>query len=421
MNASDPATGHPDNHQSQHFVVVSQDAATVARTGLLRTRRGTVQTPAFMPVGTQASVKSLTSEEVRATGAEILLANTYHLMLRPGVELLRSVGGLHRFMAWDGPILTDSGGFQVFSLASRRTVEEAGVSFRSHLDGSLWELTPERSIDLQLGFGSDIIMPLDEVVGYGADEPAQREAMERTHRWLGRQIEYFARRLEEQPDDRPFLFGIAQGGFTAELRRESAAWVGAQPLDGSAIGGLSVGEPKELMDELLAVSISALPVDRPRYLMGVGSPEDLWRGVAAGVDMFDCVHPTRVARRGALFTPEGRVNVSAARFRDVLEPVDPTCDCLLCRVYSPAYLHHLFRARELLAYRLASIHNLRFIQREMARMREAIAGGTFASEMRAFLERYQPADQTVADEQRRRWEGRRRRGSADMIGEPVRR
>lgn len=389
------------------FQVRARDSRTRARLGVLQTRRGPVHTPAFMPVGTQATVKALTPEEVAATGAEIILANTYHLMLRPGVDLLQAAGGLHRFMRWDRPILTDSGGFQVFSLAHRRTVLEEGVTFRSHLDGSLHALTPESAIALQRAFGSDIIMPLDELVGFGATEEAQRSAMERTHRWLRRAVGAFERSLDGVDGARPLLFGIAQGGFDPKRRRESATFVAEQTVDGCAIGGLSVGEPKALMEEMLDASVSALPEDRPRYLMGVGSPEDLWRGVAAGVDMFDCVHPTRVARRGALFTPHGRVNITASRYRDHFGPVDETCDCYTCATYTAAYLNHLFRAKELLAYRLATIHNLRFVQREMEAIRGAIARGTFQSEMAAFLERYRPADEDVARTQRRRWVERR--------------
>lgn len=402
MSEWDPVAGVLNREQSPSFRVQAQDHVTRARRGVLVTRRGEVQTPAFMPVGTQASVKSLTPGEVRATGTEIILANTYHLMLRPGVDLIRAAGGLHRFMGWDGPILTDSGGFQVFSLAARRTVDESGVSFRSHLDGSAWHVTPEMAIDLQIGLGSDVLMPLDEVVGFGAAVEAQRAAMERTHRWLTRAVDRFAIEVVSAAERAPLLFGIAQGGFLAGSRRQSAAFVAAQPVDGSAIGGLSVGEPKALMDEMLGESIAELPQGRPRYLMGVGSPEDLWRGVAAGVDMFDCVHPTRVARRGALFTADGRVNVTASRFQQAFGPVDRECDCPVCATYSAAYLNHLFRAKELLAYRLASIHNVRFVQRQMERIRCAIERGTFSQEMLAFLDRYQTADHIAAAAQRRR-------------------
>ncbi|MCX2726105.1 tRNA guanosine(34) transglycosylase Tgt [Thermomicrobium sp. 4228-Ro] len=381
------------------FTVLKHDTTTRARLGLLLTRRGPVHTPAFMPVGTQATVKSLTPEEVRATGSEIILANTYHLLLRPGPAVFEAVGDLHTFMRWDGPILTDSGGFQVFSLAKLRTVSEQGVTFRSHIDGSLHELTPETVIDLQLVFGSDIIMPLDDVVGYGEPESRQVEAMQRTHRWLSRALDYFvARTMSSEPASRPLLFGIAQGGFRAERRRTSAEFVASLPLDGIAIGGLSVGEPKQELYALLQASLDPLPEDRPRYLMGVGAPEDLWRAVSLGVDLFDCVLPTRLARHGALFTENGRIDILAVRFKFQREPVDPCCDCYTCQHYSAAYLHHLFRAKELLAYRLATIHNLRFIQNQMARMRTAIAEGTFAQAMEAFLTRYGNAEAGYAGE-----------------------
>ena len=376
---------------------------------MLVTRRGMIDLPAFMPVGTQATVKALTPSDVQATGSQILLANTYHLMLRPGLDIIQAAGGLHQFMGWSGPILTDSGGFQVFSLANRRKVSEQGVTFRSHLDGSAHELSPERAVDLQLGFGSDIVMPLDDVVGFDSDARRQTESMERTHRWLDRALQHWRARgnATSDEDGQAFLFGIAQGGFDAGRRRESASAVAESAVDGCAIGGLSVGEPKVTMLEMLAASISALPVDRPRYLMGVGSPEDLWQCVALGVDMFDCVHPTRVARRGALFTLDGRVNITSARFARDFGPVDPSCDCETCSTFSAAYLHHLFRARELLAYRLGTIHNLRFIQRQMASIRQSLEVGTFDSEKRAFLDRYQVSNADVAKEQKQRWSAAR--------------
>jgi queuine tRNA-ribosyltransferase len=314
-------------------------------------------------------------------------------------------------MAWSGPILTDSGGFQVFSLANRRKVSEQGVTFRSHLDGSAHELTPERAIDLQLSFGSDIVMMLDDVVGFDSDDARQLDSMERTHRWLDRAAQHWQDRSNATVNEygRAFLFGIAQGGFDGGRRRESASVVAESEVDGCAIGGLSVGEPKETMAEMLAASISALPIDRPRYLMGVGSPEDLWQCVALGVDMFDCVHPTRVARRGALFTLDGRVNITSARFARNFGPVDPSCDCETCTMFSAAYLHHLFRARELLAYRLGTIHNLRFMQRQMASIRQAIENGTFDRAKRDFLARYQVSNADIARKQRERWNAARTR------------
>lgn len=390
------------------FQLIATDSLTRARRGVVTTRRGPVNTPAFMPVGTQATVKALDSTDVRRSGSEILLCNTYHLVLRPGREIIEQAGGLHPFMNWPRPILTDSGGFQIFSLARRRRVTEQGVDFRSHLDGRLYHLSPESAIEAQLGFGSDIIMPLDELVGFEADDADQCSAMQRTHRWLRRGVRHFRCLDPSDEHGAPLLFGIAQGGFDASRRRESASYIAAQAVDGCAIGGLSVGESKHVMAEMLDASIDALPVDRPRYLMGVGSPEDLWRGVAAGVDMFDCVHPTRVARRGALFTPFGRINITSSRFQEQFAPIDEDCDCETCRSYSAAYLNHLFRAKELLAYRLASIHNLRFIQREMERMRAAIVAGDFARQLTAFLDRYQPANQAYAREQRAAWSARTR-------------
>jgi len=373
-----------------------------ARAGRLTLPRGDVLTPAFMPVGTQATVKSLDPHDVRGVGAQIVLANTYHLMLRPGADLIERFGGVSHFMRWEGPVLTDSGGFQIFSLAANRKLSDEGVTFHSHLDGSRHELSPERAVALQIQFGSDVTMALDVCAGYGATEREQIEAMRLTHDWLPRNIAAFAEEAarREHPGA---LFGICQGGFDPNRRAESARFLADLPVDGCAIGGLSVGEPKDVMAEMLDVSVEPLPTEKPRYLMGVGSPEDLWNGVAAGVDMFDCVLPTRVARRGALYTPDGRISITAARYRELDEPVDAECDCYTCQTYSAAYLHHLFRAKELLGYRLATIHNLRFIQRQMETMRAAILSGTFASAFSDFHARYQPANQVVAAEQRARY------------------
>jgi queuine tRNA-ribosyltransferase len=380
------------------FNITATDGAS--RAGTLELMRGTVRTPAFMPVGTQASVKSLDPADLRNIGADIVLANTYHLMLRPGADTIERLGGVSHFMRWEGPVLTDSGGFQVFSLDQNRTLSDAGVTFRSHLDGSIHKLSPERAVDLQLQFGSDIVMVLDVCAGFDASKNEQREAMELTHQWLPRNIDRFQDRVDTQRQQRPLLFGIAQGGFDAKFRRESALAINNTVVDGCAIGGLSVGEPKDVMDEMLASSIAGLDEQRPRYLMGVGSPEDLWNCVARGVDMFDCVLPTRVARRGALYTPDGRVNLTNSRYATVDEPVDPTCDCYTCKTFSAAYVHHLFRAKELLGYRLASIHNLRFLMRQMETMRAAISAGTFNEERKRFLDRYAIANQNVAREQR---------------------
>ncbi|MGH2562636.1 MAG: tRNA guanosine(34) transglycosylase Tgt [Thermomicrobiales bacterium] len=372
---------------SLQFELLATDSETMARRGRMTTRRGTVETPAFMPVGTQATVKTLHPDEVRATGVQIVLANTYHLMLRPGVEIIERAGGLHRFMEWSGPILTDSGGFQLFSLAQRTRVTETGVTFHSHIDGSRHELTPERAIQLQLSYGSDIAMPLDHLVGLPAERRAIATSTERTHRWLERCI---AEHQRQDGDVRgTALFGIVQGGMESDLRQESARVIAATEVAGSAIGGLSVGEPKEVMAAMLEATTPHLPAQKPRYLMGVGSPEDLWAGVERGVDLFDCVLPTRLARNAALFTPDGRVNLRSRRFRDRFEPIDPSCDCEACRRFTVAYLHHLFRAGEVLALRLASVHNLRFLARQMESIRDAITDGCFAAAHREFTDRYQ--------------------------------
>lgn len=373
------------------FEVICTDPASHARRGRIHTRRGVVETPVFMPVGTQATVKTVEPAEVAATGAQIILANTYHLMLRPGAEVLRAAGGLHAFTRWSGPILTDSGGFQIFSLASQVKVREDGASFRSHLDGSRWHLTPERAIELQAAYGSDIMMPLDHVVGYPASERTVRDAMHRTHRWLDRCIVRVAG--DDLQPGQGELFGIVQGGMYPELRIESAQQIAGREVAGCAIGGLSVGEPKAVMAEYIDLAIPHLPEGKPRYLMGVGSPEDLWNGVAQGIDMFDCVLPTRLARNAALFTLDGRINIKNRRYRDLHRPLDESCDCHTCRTYTAAYLHHLYRAGEILGLKLGTIHNIRFLVRQMEEMRVAIAEGSFASARIAFLDRYRVAGQ----------------------------
>ncbi len=371
------------------FELQTEDTTTWARRGRIHTGRGTVETPAFMPVGTQATVKTLHPDEVRATGAQIILANTYHLMLRPGADLIHEAGGIHRFMRWDGPVLTDSGGFQVFSLAATNKVTEGGVTFASHIDGSRWTMTPESVIDLQLAIGSDIMMQLDHVLGLPAERAAMTEATERSSRWLERAIRALA---EVQPDGSPaVLFGIQQGGMEADLRREHARRLASMDVAGCAVGGLSVGEPKPVMAAMLEESTPFLPRNKPRYLMGVGSPEDLWHGVARGVDMFDCVLPTRAARNGALFTEDGRVQITNASWKHEHHPIDDTCDCRACQQFTAAYLHHLFRSGEVLGLRLASEHNLRFLARLMGRIRTSIEQGDFAVASTAFLARYQAA------------------------------
>jgi queuine tRNA-ribosyltransferase len=374
------------------FELLTVDRVSGGRRGRMTTGHGVVETPAFMPVGTQATVKTLLPQEVRATGARIILANTYHLMLRPGLETLVAAGGLHQFMGWDGPILTDSGGFQIFSLAGNVRVLEPGVTFRSHIDGSRRELTPESAVGLQLGWGSDIVMALDHLVGLPADLSSVRDATERTHRWLARCVDAF---VSAGGEKRAALFGICQGGMDPKLRRESAAAISSAPVAGSAIGGLSVGEPKPVMAEMLEIVAEILPVDKPRYLMGVGSPEDLWMGVARGVDLFDCVLPTRLARNGALFTPSGRINIKQRRFAEMHAPLDAECNCDACTRFSAAYLHHLFRAGEILGLRLASVHNLHFLANQVEVIRHAIEQDSFASAHASFLDRYRPVEHAL--------------------------
>ncbi len=370
------------------FDLLIEDPATLARRGQITTTRGLIQTPVFMPVGTQATVKTLDPREVRQTGAQIILSNTYHLMLRPGVDIIRAAGGLHRFMDWHGPILTDSGGFQVFSLAANNKVTEEGVTFASHIDGSRWTMTPESVIDLQLGYGSDIMMQLDHVLGLPAERYAIEDATERSARWLERAVKAY--RVQGGEESRSVLFGIQQGGMDADLRIRSARQVSSLEVAGCAVGGLSVGEPKPVMAEMLEVSTPELPRNKPRYLMGVGSPEDLWHGVARGIDMFDCVLPTRAARNGALFTPSGRITITNARFKNEHVPIDETCDCDACTRFTAAYVHHLFRAGEIFGMRLASLHNLRFLARQMEAIRSALEAGTFASALAEFDARYLP-------------------------------
>jgi queuine tRNA-ribosyltransferase len=340
-----------------------------ARLGRMTTPHGEVATPAFMPVGTQGTVKAVTPEDLVQCGAEILLCNTYHLYLRPGHELVRDLGGLHRFMHWDGPILTDSGGFQVFSLSALRRIADEGVTFRSHLDGSLHLLTPEKSMEIQAALGSDVAMALDECPPLPADRETVERAVVRTTSWAARSREAY-----RGPGA---VFGIVQGGPYPDLRERSAADLLRLDFPGYAIGGVSVGEPPEAIAEVARATSALLPADRPRYLMGVGRPRDLVESVAAGCDLHDCVMPTRNARNGTLFTSEGRVNIKREEYRRDGGPLDPRCSCETCRNYSRAYLRHLFVANEILASRLHTIHNLAYYLGLMARMRAAIAAGTF--------------------------------------------
>jgi queuine tRNA-ribosyltransferase len=387
--------------------------AGAARAGVFTTPHGPVRTPAFMAVGTLATVKALDPRDLREAGAEMILSNTYHLHLRPGEEIVREMGGLHRFMAWDGPILTDSGGFQVFSLETLRQVSEEGVEFRSHIDGSRRFFTPESVIATQRALGADVIMQLDHVIPGQAEYGLAREASERSLRWLER-----CRKAWEQGpgargqgavgtvvasgpwplapgpshEDQPYpqaLFPIAQGGIHAELRREAARVITSMDdWVGYAIGGLSVGEAKPDMYAMLEVVDEVLPRDRPRYLMGVGFPEDLVEGVRRGVDLFDCVAPTRMGRTGTAFTSEGRINVRNAHLRADPRPLDESCDCSTCQRFSRAYIRHLFIADEVLGLRLLSLHNVHFLVSLMRAARDAIARGTFDAWSRDWLERY---------------------------------
>ncbi|MGH7393175.1 MAG: tRNA guanosine(34) transglycosylase Tgt, partial [Candidatus Rokuibacteriota bacterium] len=354
-----------------------------ARRGRLATSHGTVDTPAFMPVGTRGTVKSLAPDDLRAAGAQIVLANTYHLFLRPGHDLVRELGGLHRFMAWDGPILTDSGGFQVFSLAKLRKITEEGVEFRSPLDGATHFLSPERSIEIQHALGADIIHPLDECLGYPATHAQAAESLALTLRWARR-----SRAAHRDGGGRQALFGIVQGGAFEDLRARAVEETVALGFDGYAIGGMAVGEPKPAMYDLVELAAARLPPALPRYVMGVGKPADLVESVARGVDLFDCVLPTRNARNGQCFTADGPVAVKhAAHARDP-RPLEADCPCYGCRNFSRAYLRHLFVSDELLAYRLLTLHNVTFFLRLMAAMREAIAAGAFAAFRARFFSRY---------------------------------
>ena len=364
------------------FKVVHTDPNSGARAGILTTPHGEIKTPVFMPVGTLGTVKAMTPEELRDLNAQIILANTYHMYLRPGSDIVRRAGGLHRFMHWDGPILTDSGGFQVFSLGALRKITEEGVEFRSHIDGSKHFLTPEKSIAIQEDLGSDIMMCFDECVHYGADHEYTRKSMEMTHRWAKR-----CKDAQKYPEKQA-IFGIIQGGMYKDLRTESAKVMSEMDFPGYSIGGLSVGEPKEEMIELLHHTTSHMPWDKPRYLMGVGTPDYLLETVASGMDMADCVIPTRLARHGTIITHTGMLSVRNAQFKDDFTAPDPDCDCYTCTNYSRAYLRHLFQCGEILASRLASIHNIRFLLKLMEEAREAILEDRFLEYRNSFNEKF---------------------------------
>jgi queuine tRNA-ribosyltransferase len=381
---------------NESFGFTLKNIVDKARTGELVIRGRTIQTPVFMPVASQATVKTLTSGEIREIGFDIILSNTYHLYLRPGIDVIESLGGLHKYMDWDRGILTDSGGYQVFSLSRLRKLTDEGVVFRSHIDGSEHLLTPELAVQYQESLGSDIAMVLDECPAHDESSDKTKLSMNRTHLWAKRCLDTHSRADQA-------IFGIVQGGVYPELRRESAEYLSSLDFPGYAIGGLSVGEPKEVTGEIIDATIPYLPEEKPRYLMGVGSPEDLFEAVSRGIDMFDCVLPTRVARNGSLFTSKGRVNISNARFTRMEESVDPECDCYCCRTFSASYLHHLFNTKELLAYRLATLHNLTFISNLMKKIRSNINEGTFNSYKQEFLSGYQTTDEQVRISQKEKW------------------
>ncbi|MYC30262.1 MAG: tRNA guanosine(34) transglycosylase Tgt [Chloroflexi bacterium] len=377
-----------------------------ARAGRFTTPHGSVRTPIFMPVATQATIKTLTPHEVMDLGAQIVLGNAYHLYLRPGVDAVDRLGGLHEFMRWPRPILTDSGGFQAFSMGAFRKVDDDHIRFRSHIDGSEHIFTPELAITNQQGLGADIIMCLDQCIAYGAERTEVEDAMHRTHRWAsqcyeahyGRPAPAYAENAAKQA-----LFGIVQGGAFSDLRQRSADFIASIPFPGYAIGGLAVGESKSQMYETTQQVTELLPPDKPRYLMGVGSPEDLVEGVSQGVDMFDCVLPTRVARNGALFTRTGRVNIANRRFAEQNSPLEDGCVCYACENFTAAYLWHLFKAKEVLGLRLASVHNLHFILRLMEGIRQAILENRFESFRRDFHDTYRPTDEATRQRQKERW------------------
>jgi queuine tRNA-ribosyltransferase len=365
-----------------------------ARLGRLSTPHGEIQTPVFMPVGTVASVKGISQETLEELGAEIILGNTYHLYLRPGVETVRQLGGLHGFMSWRRPILTDSGGFQVFSLNELRKINEEGVMFRSHLDGSSHFFSPESAMAAQIGLGADIIMAFDECTEFPASRERMRASMELTARWAARSKKYFEEHKREVPwaaeDKTQSLFGIVQGGMDRELRKESAERTIEIGFPGYAIGGLSVGEPRELTREMVESTLEHLPVDKPRYVMGVGTPEEIAQYASLGVDMMDCVLPTRAARHGLLFTSEGRLSIKQARYAKDPGPLDPNCACSVCQRYSRAYLRHLYASNEMLAQVLNTIHNLSFYLDTMRRVRHAISLGEESRFLSGDLSRAKP-------------------------------
>ncbi|MBN2356056.1 tRNA guanosine(34) transglycosylase Tgt [candidate division KSB1 bacterium] len=369
------------------FKIVKHDTNSSARAGLLHTAHGTVRTPVFMPVGTQATVKTLSPKDLRDIGAGMILNNTYHLYLRPGAELIRKAGGLQKFSAWYGPILTDSGGYQVFSLSELNKITEKGLHFQSHIDGSRHFFSPEKVVEIQRDLGSDIMMVLDECAPYPCDWQYARKAHQLTVQWAERSLQAFLDHPERHGYPQ-MLFAIVQGSVYPDLRRQSAEALVQMDFPGYAIGGLSVGEPKSAMFEMTQVCSEILPPNKPRYLMGVGKPSDLLRGIELGIDMFDCIMPTRNGRNGTAFTTKGQIVIKNARFREDFSPLDERCDCYTCRTFTRAYLRHLFNAQEILALRLISLHNVHFYLRLMEAARRAILKNEFSSFKKQFLARY---------------------------------
>ena len=363
------------------FSLIHEESDTAARTGKIKTGHGVIDTPVFMPVGTQATVKSMTPDELKEIDAQIILGNTYHLYLRPGEKLIAKAGGLHEFMNWDLNILTDSGGFQVFSLSDLREIKEEGVYFQSHLDGSRHFISPEKSIEIQNYLGSDIVMAFDECPAADSDYDYVKKSLERTVRWAQRS-------KDAMNNDGQALFGIIQGGLFRDLREKSVKEMLEIGFPGYALGGLSVGEEKEEMLKVLDYTTPILPTNHPRYLMGVGAPEDLIEGVMRGIDMFDCVLPTRIARHGSVFTSEGQITVRNAKYKDDFSPLDHECDCYVCKNYSRAYIRHLLKRNEILGVRLTSYHNLYFLINLMKRMREAIHNDSLLEFRNEFYRKY---------------------------------
>lgn len=388
------------------FEIESECPHSRARTGVLRTPHGDIPTPVFVPVGTQGTVKTVSPRELHELGVSLVLANTYHLYLRPGSEIIAELGGLHTFMGWDGPLLTDSGGFQIFSMEHLRSIDDDGVTFRSHVDGSEHRFTPDKAIKVQEQLGADIIVALDVCTPYPSDHEHNRVALRRTQQWAEQCL-----RAQTRSDQ--MLLGVVQGGTYPDLRRESAAHVSSLGFAGYAIGGLSVGEPKETMHHMLDITIPLLPDEKPRHLLGLGSPEDLFECVARGIDIFDCALPTRVARNGTFLTSEGRVNIRNSEFKDDPEPVEQGCGCYTCQRFSRAYLRHLVMAKEILGLHLATLHNLHFMLNLIYEIRAAIAKGTFATLKGQFLASYEAVDYETRMREREVWR-RRLRASKEV-------